>query len=299
MPAARFALHLGGIAIAAAALISGPAAGPIASASTAAPAAPASTAAPAAPASTAGSASLAAPAVHHGILPPRNPKRNVKPSPNFLQSLSCAGGKDGTGCNTMVRRAIARARRIQEKLRGMTFSLAAYEKLSPVEQLFVTVNLERTARGLAPAAVLTRTLNRAAQTGANRLQDPVFQLGGQPGGWTAISFGGNWAGGYDNALGSDYGWMYDDGLGSPNVDCTKAHRAGCWGHRDNILGTYSTPGRCSGRHHELAMGAGHVRRNKKFHIDSETELFVGVCGPQPKGVVLTWARARRLIHARG
>jgi hypothetical protein len=147
--------------------------------------------------------------------------------------------------------------------------------------------------------VLVGVLNRAAQTGANRLRDPVFRLGAQPGGWTAISFGGNWAGGYDNALGSDYGWMYDDGLGSPNVDCTKAHRAGCWGHRDNILRTYSTPRLCGGRRHELAMGAGHVRRNKRFHIDSETELFVGVCGPTPKGVVFTWARAKKLIHARG
>ncbi|HEY2550205.1 MAG TPA: hypothetical protein VGI64_06475 [Streptosporangiaceae bacterium] len=297
MPAARFALHVGGISLAAAFLFSGPAA----AASPAVAAASAGTAAAAASAETAatGSARSAGPAVHHGIVPPKHPRRNVQPRPNFLQSASCIGGKDGPGCNTMARKAITRGRRILERMRGMSFSMAAYEKLTPVEQLFVTVNLERTSRGLAPAAVLVRRLNRAAQAGANQVRDPVFRLGAQPGGWTAISFGGNWAGGYDNALGSDFGWMYDDGLGSPNLDCTKAHRAGCWGHRDNILGTYATPRLCGGRRHELAMGAGHVRRSKKIHADSETELFVGVCGPQPTGVVLSWARARKLIHAGG
>jgi hypothetical protein len=49
------------------------------------------------------------------------------------------------------------------KLGGMPFSLPAFQKLTPVQQLFVVVNLERTERGLAAAAVLSRSLNAVAQ----------------------------------------------------------------------------------------------------------------------------------------
>lgn len=234
---------------------------------------------------------------HKGILPPKNPKRSVGPRPFFLLSSLCMGGKDGPRCNKMVLKATTRARGILERMGAMSFSLSAYEKLTPIEQLFVTVNLERTARGLAPAKVLTRSLDRVAQEGANRDTDPPLrnvpnQL---PGGGTWVRLGGNWAGGWDNALGANYAWMYDDGPGSDNADCTKTNRRGCWGHRDNILGTFNTKARCNGERNELAMGAGHVTRGKRFG-DSETEVLAGVCGPTPTDVVMTWAKAKRLLH---
>lgn len=243
-------------------------------------------------------ASVAAPS-HKGILPPKNPSRSVGPKPFFLASPLCMGGKDGPGCNNLVLRATTRARGILERIGRMSSSLSAYEKLTPVEQLFVTVNLERTARGLAPAVVLTRSLDKVAQEGARADEDPP--LGNVPdplpGGGRFVFLGGNWAGGWDNALGANYAWMYDDGLGSSNSDCSKANRRGCWGHRDNILGTYNTRARCNGGRNELAMGAGHIGRGKQFG-DSETELFAGVCGPTPTDVVMTWARAKRLLHVR-
>jgi hypothetical protein len=194
-------------------------------------------------ASLAASASVARPAA--GVLPPKNPTRNVNPDPYFLGSASCAGGKDSAACNTLVLHAITHARSVLEKIGGMSFSLAAYEKLTPDEQLFVSANLERVERGLPAIVVLTKSLDKVAQNGAVADDDPPLnQVPGKlPGGGQWVSLGGNWAGGYDNALGSDYGWMYGD-------------KGSAWGHRDNILGKY-TASFCTGRH-EIAMGAGHV-----------------------------------------
>jgi hypothetical protein len=233
-------------------------------------------------ASFAASANVARPA--KGVLPPKNPARNVSPSPYFLGAVSCAGGKDSAACNTIVLRAISHARKVLENVGGMSFSLAAYEKLTPDEQLFVSANLERVERGLPAATVLTRSLDTIAQEGANADTDPPLNRVPDKlaGGGRWISLGGNWAGGFDNALGADYGWMYDD-------------QGSNWGHRDNILGGYVSAAPCGGQRHEIAMGAGHVTKGKAYG-DSETELFAGVCGPAPTDVVMTWAEAKKLLH---
>jgi hypothetical protein len=230
----------------------------------------------------AASASPAGP--QKGILPPKNPSRDVNPSPNFLYAGSCRGGGDSAACNTIVLRAVAHAREVLEKIGGMSFSLAAYEKLTPDEQLFVTANLERIERGLPAVVVLTTSLDKVAQDGANADSDPPLNKvpGRLPGGGHWVSLGGNWAGGFDNPLGADYGWMYDD-------------KGSAWGHRDNILGRYVSASSCGGESHEIAMGAGHVTKGKAYG-DSETELFAGVCGRTPTDVVLTWAKAEKLLH---
>jgi hypothetical protein len=242
------------------------------------------------PGSAAATATAAATAIaavsHRGILPPRNPRRNVAPRPAFLSSEHCAHGHDGSRCNSLVLKAVAHARKVLERMAGMVFSLPAYERLTPREQLFVTADLERTARGLPAAVVLTRSLDKVAQAGANADTDPAL---GEvphrlPGGGRPAGLGGNWAGGWVNALGADYAWMYDDGPG--------------WGHRDNILGTFSSSATCGGARHELAMGTGHVTKGKAYG-DSETELLVGVCGPAPTDVVLTWKKAKSLLHVKG
>ena len=232
-------------------------------------------------ASLAASASVARPAA--GVLPPKNPTRNVNPDPYFLGSASCAGGKDSAACNTLVLHAITHARSVLEKIGGMSFSLAAYEKLTADEQLFVSANLERVKRGLPAVTVLTRSLDTIAQDGANADSDPPLNKvpGKLAGGGRWISLGGNWAGGFDNALGADYGWMYDD-------------KGSAWGHRDNILGGYVSASSCGGQRHEIAMGAGHVTKGKAYG-DSETELFAGICGPAPTDVVMTWTKAKKLL----
>ncbi len=233
-------------------------------------------------ASVVATASVARPA--SGVLPPKNPARSVSPSPNFLGAASCRGGKDTAACNTIVLHAVTHARKVLEKIGGMSFSLAAYQKLTPDEQLFVSANLERVKRGLPAITVLTRSLDAVAQDGANADTDPPLNKvpGKLAGGGRWVSLGGNWAGGFDNALGSDYGWMYYD-------------KGSAWGHRDNILGRYVSASSCGGQRHEIAMGAGHVTRGKKYG-DSETELFAGVCGPTPTDVVMTWAKAKKLLH---
>jgi len=233
---------------------------------------------------------------HKGILPPKNPSKSLGPSPKFYLSSKCREGKDTSACNTLVLRAITRARKVLEKMGGMSFSLTAYEKLTPDEQLFATANLERIARGRAPATVLTRSLDKVAQAGAEKDEDPPLnEVRKLPGGGYAAKLGANWAGGWDNALGADYGWMYDDGPGSDNGDCTKTNKVGCWGHRDDILSIYSTRSLCGGASSELAMGAGHVTKGKAYG-DSETELFVGVCGPAPTDVVIGWTKVKKLLH---
>jgi len=219
-----------------------------------------------------------------GIIPPKNPASDVNPDPNFLAAASCVGGGDTAKCNTLVLRAIAHARSVLEKLGGMSFSLAAYEKLAPDEQIFVTANLERTERGLSAIVVLTKSLDKVAQLGANADTDPPLNKvpSKLPGGGVWARLGGNWAGGYDNALGADYGWMYFD-------------KPEHWGHRDNILDQYVNSKICGGQRFEIAMGAGHVTKGKTYG-DSETELIAGVCGPTPTDVVMTWAQAKKLLN---
>jgi len=54
----------------------------------------------------------------------------------------------------------------------MTISLTAYEQLTPDEQLFASANLERVERGLPAITVLTKSLDKVAQTGAADDADP-------------------------------------------------------------------------------------------------------------------------------
>src|ERR1700691_1520912 len=197
---------------------------------------------------------------HGGLLAPREPSQSLLPANSLLSS--CHEGDAGTDSNSLALQAIGHARQVLEKMGGMTFSMAAYEKLTPAEQIFVTVNLERNQRGLAPAVVLTRSLDKIAQAGAQAGQDPSLGAVARrlPGGGQTASLGANWAGGWINALGSDYGWMYDDGPGGTNLDCTTARSAQCWGHRNIILGTFASHSACGGSSSEMAIGAGHTTR---------------------------------------
>jgi hypothetical protein len=230
-----------------------------------------------------------------GIKPPKNPSKSLPPSPAFVSSSSCIGAKDDSACNTVVLKAIAHARSVLESMGGMRFNLTAYDKMTRPEQLFVTANLERQGRGIPTIYELTTSLDTLALAGAKLNRDPPFWAGGKalPGGGVWIQQGGNWAGGYDNPLGSDYGWMYDDGLGSPNGGCTKANPTECWAHRDNILGTYATLARCGGGKYETVMGAANT--NTTLYKASEAQIFVGVCGPMPTDAVMTWSHAKLLL----
>jgi hypothetical protein len=105
--------------------------------------------------------------------------------------------------------------------------------LDPAEQLFDATNLERIARGLGPFEGMAAVLEPAAQAGADSDSDPIPPSNFPTDYWTSDS-----AGGYANPLEALYVWMYDDGAGSPNVDCVPGNTGGCWGHRENILGSF-------------------------------------------------------------
>ncbi len=231
-----------------------------------------------------------------GVLPPHNPGRSLYPRPDFLDARACQGGKDTAACNQLVLAAVSSARRGLERMGPMRFNLAAYLRLSRDEQLFVTVNIERVARGLPPATALSRRLDAIAQQAARAGRDPSLGrlLGSRlAGGGLVIRAGGNWASGYDNPLGSDYGWMYYDGPGGGDGYCN-ATGTGCWGHRDNILARYGSPSQCPSHRFETVMGAGFVGRGVADG-DSETELLVGLCGPPAADTVFTWKKAKHLL----
>ena len=163
-----------------------------------------------------------------GILPPAEPPQNIPPSPNFLSN--CAGDHydNSSGCVSAVLQALANARE-REGLAAMVLPTNWYQ-LSPVDQLFVATNLERTVRGLPPLTGLSSALDQASQSAATANADPS-----PPNGFAWTTWGGNWAGAMGNPLEAIYYWMYDDGPGSSNIDCTQANPSGCWGHRDNVL----------------------------------------------------------------
>ena len=105
---------------------------------------------------------LASTAGYRGILP-GNPARSMAPATSLLSS--CGAGDDSSTCNQLALSAIGQARQALEKMGGMSFSRPAYQRLTPAQQLFVVVNVERTGRGLAPAAVLSKSLTAVAQAG--------------------------------------------------------------------------------------------------------------------------------------
>ncbi len=189
-----------------------------------------------------------------------NPSGNIAPNPDFLAAGDCSQSgstwscanpcltssltwpafASGAACTNYVLQAIDNAR-AAEHLGPMTLPSNWYS-LTTGEQLFVVANLERTARGLAPYLGINAALSGAAQHAAATNQDPAiaagFAIASDPQGYPAM--GGAWSGGF-SVLAADYVWMYDDGWGgsaatTSNVACTAANAAGCWAHRDELLG---------------------------------------------------------------
>jgi hypothetical protein len=105
----------------------------------------------------------------------------------------------------------------------------------PLQQLIIA-DEERGDRGLSQFSGLDPALDTVALTGAQGNADPV-----PPVGYDDNGGGSNFALD-DTPLGADFAWMYDDGDGGTNLDCTTPGAAQCWGHRDNILGPWTTTG---------------------------------------------------------
>jgi hypothetical protein len=231
-----------------------------------------------------------------GIVPPRNPPRNIRPDPNFYAYCAVGALDNTTACNAKALQAVDRARST-EPVGPLRFGLGKFLKLSVADQLFAIADLERVSRGEPPIAALTNQLDKAAQAGARSDDDPSWTERPLSGGAEVRAWGSNWAGGSESALGADDGWMYDDGYGGHNGGCTSPAAAGCWGHRDNILRQWrgDLTG-CSAADSQLVMGAAYVRSSK--WATSFAEIFVAACGPKPTGEVYTWPEAQAAIGLR-
>ncbi len=189
-----------------------------------------------------------------------NPTTNIAPSPNYLTSGTCSETATGWSCDnpcisstlswptvdnapsctTYLVSAINHARAVEGV--GALVLPTNWYQLSAPEQLFVILNLERTARGLPPYLGINAALSAAATRAAQAESDPSiaagFPIGTNAQGYPTM--GGTWSTGY-SVLAADYAWMYNDGWGgsratTSNVDCTSAGAAACWGHRDELLG---------------------------------------------------------------
>jgi hypothetical protein len=228
---------------------------------------------------------------HRGLLPPRNPTRN-QGNPESGADCTVTSGRgtpDGSPlCNAGALAAIDNAR-ASENVLPMSFDLSAFERLSPVEQIFAVSNFERVDRGLQPVPYMTSQLNQLAQTGSQNSTDPSFPSG-LTGGSTLERGGSIWSGG-STVLWADEGWMYADGWGgssraTSNGTCTSASAPGCWGHRDNILMANPANG-CF-----IAAGAG-------ADGSSLSEIYVEACGPTPTDITVSWTSLMAVLQPAG
>jgi hypothetical protein len=225
--------------------------------------------------------------------------RSIPPSPEFLVSGICGSDvpTDSATCTSAVLQAIDNAR-TSEPLPAIprAFNITNFDKLTGPEQVFAITDIERTARGVAPIAALTNQLDSIAAYGAAHQTDPTTRLPLRlTKGGLATAYGSNFAEGTANAIGSDYYWMYDDGLYSPNAACTSRNTKPCWGHRENILFSYSNTAYCpAGSKPTMYMGAAEVTGGVKWS-PSITEIFVNDCGMMPNDRNFTWPDVQKLI----
>ncbi len=240
-----------------------------------------------------------------------NPAGNIAPSPNFLQAGQCTQNgsawscsnpcltssmtwpafANDPSCTNYILQAIDNARAI-EHLGPMTLPSNWYS-LTTGQQLFVVADLERVARGLPPYLGINAALSAAAQRAAATNQDPVvaagFAIGNDVQGYPAM--GGAWSGGF-SVLAADYIWMYADGWGgsasaTSNVACTSSHAAGCWAHRDELIG--SDPGFNPG----VGLTTSTCEVGVGFAIVNGSGSFVDLIekpASTPPAMNFTWAR---------
>ncbi len=221
-----------------------------------------------------------------GILPPANPAADCDHANAQPQVWGIAG--------------IDRCRALEGV--GPLILPSNWQQLTPVQQGFVLINLERVNRGLPPIIGLSAALNQLASAGAAQNNDPSFPSGG------FLDGGAIWAG-TPSVLAADYLWMYDDGPNglNSNLACPSAGASGCWGHRDIILlrGTSSTLVAGGGRATVAGNGSyaylvldGYSTADLTFTWASELRYFSTGPTLEPLGKVAKATRPHRRRHRR-
>jgi hypothetical protein len=214
-----------------------------------------------------------------GAVPPRNPSSDCNAGGGMgLAGINACRAEEGVGPLVLPRN---------------------WGSLTPVQQGFVVINLERVNRGLPAIVGLSEPLNALASAGASAGADPSFPSGGGSG-------GGIWAGSY-SVLEADYMWMYVDGPGGNNLDCTSSNSSGCWGHRDIILWDRTAGTLVSGGGFASAGGTdslaylvltGISSSNLTFTWASELRYFSSRPGVEPLGKAARARHHRRIKRRR-
>ncbi len=203
----------------------------------------------------------------------RDPGRNYPLGP---LPAACSGAPMGKTC---INAGVYYLDKARAKVGLPKYKLPArFAALSQAKQMFVLVNLDRVAYHLPPIPGLTASLDHDAFVkGVVPGLDPAPTSTAFLTAWNA-----NWAGGFANAPMAYEAWMWDDGLGSGNGDCTPSHRAGCWGHRHNVLWRF-------GRHAVTAMGA--AAGFDSLHRRGYATLLVGGASGYEPRYAYTWTQA--------
>jgi hypothetical protein len=221
---------------------------------------------------------LGAAVAAHTRSPRRNPHHNLAPKPNY-QPVCFARGYRDRECIKEELAAIRHARKHEHVKRPRLVLPRNYSHLSIAEQTFVVTNLERVGRGLRPFRGLDPTLSNIARGSAASNTDPMLATATMRR-LHIYEYGSIWASDL-GPLGADYDWMYNDGYSADgiNIACPTRGAEGCWGHRENILGTY-------GHLPTLLAGAGTSTPAGK----SISEVLAGSNGKAPK-LTYTWKKA--------
>ncbi len=209
-------------------------------------------------------ATAVADAATAGILPPQNPASDCDHAATVsgywsVANIDACRGREGVGSLVLP---------------------TNWQRLTPVQQGFVLINLERVNRGLAPIVGLSSSLDRLAAQGAANETDPPFPAGPFAGG------GAIWAGA-SSIVAADYLWMYDDGPNGfdSNLACPSAGSPGCWGHRDIILWNQTSAPLVAGGGYSAAGGSGSF-------------AYLILSGYSTAGLTFTWAHELRFFAVR-
>ncbi|MDA8263432.1 MAG: hypothetical protein M0Z47_11455 [Actinomycetota bacterium] len=202
------------------------------------------------------------------------PPYNIAPAEPWGAACGSGSYNESGPCISVILYDINQAR-AQESLPPMVLPVN-FSLLTGGEQMFVLINLERIARGLAPLTGMTASLNSYAETGAGQGSDVNV-----PGYSYSSSI---WAGNEVNPLAAMYDWMYYDGLNSDgtsiNVSCTTSDTSGCWQHREIILDQSSS---------NLDAGAA-LALNAAGYFASYAAVIVADTELPASGYVFTWTQ---------
>ena len=199
--------------------------------------------------------------------PPRNTRIGRLPS-------QCRGAPTGTQC---INAAVYYLDKARSRVHLPPYALPAnFPSLSPPEQLFILVNLDRVQYGLPPIPGMTAQLDHDALVhGIWRVDDPY------PSHTTGLTvWWPGWAGAFHNAPMAYETWVWNDGLGATNPRCTPTDHSRCWGHRHSVLWEYGA---------NAAMGAAAGRGPN--HRLGYTYLFVGGNAAYKPVYTYTWQQA--------